>query len=171
MKEADAFVRIAGARTAPYRVATGGKSTSRTYVCRSHKRSRFKKNVATGEAEENGAEDDGDEDGVQEDDDAGCPCNAMVVIQECTVRSLMQGTFRKKRSTTQEEVEAGVEVEAGCGLRAAGCELWAVGCGLWAVGCGLWAVGCGRLAMGGGLSVVGRGRSENLPFFHVEIAT
>lgn len=110
MKEADAFVRIAGARTAPYRVATGGKSTSRTYVCRSHKRPRFKKNVATGEAEEEGSEDDGDEDSVQDDDDAACHCNACVVIQQCTVRSLMQGSFRKKRSVMQEEVEAGVQM-------------------------------------------------------------
>jgi len=84
-KEADAFVRLAGARTAPYRMMPGGQVTSRRYCCRS--RGRSVKQVIVGDAED--AEEGEDAEG------RGCGCAAQVVMQHCTVKQLINGSVRK----------------------------------------------------------------------------
>lgn len=70
MQEADAFVRVAGARTAPYRLLCGATKSRRHYACRSRSR--------------DGARTDADD----------CCC-AEILVQKCTVRQLMNGTVKR----------------------------------------------------------------------------
>ena len=88
-KEADAFVRLAGARTAPYRMMPGGKVTSRRYCCRTTARSG--KQEQKHEAGSDGKQDGCDAEQAKE----GCGCAGQVVIQQCTVKALINGTVRR----------------------------------------------------------------------------
>ena len=76
MQEADASIRVAGSRTAPYRIQTGAKRTNRKYICRSIPR---ETNTAAGTCQQ---------------DSRPC-CQAYVRVQKCSVRQLLNGTFRR----------------------------------------------------------------------------
>ena len=74
MTEADGFVRAAGARTAPFRLVTPCKKSSRRYVCRNCPR-----------------------EGPQDPD----TCKASVVVQHVTIQQLMARSFKKCATACQ----------------------------------------------------------------------
>ena len=135
MDDADAFVRVAGARTSPYRLKTGAKKTCRQFICRSVTRpldgakqprqqeaetkqpqpkheERSKGGLAAavggdeGDESEEDDEYDEDEEGEHREEGEegaksfnGCPCRAIVVVQQVTVKQLINGSHRRYAPT------------------------------------------------------------------------
>lgn len=118
--EADAFVRMFGARTVPFRLHNGGGKRSRVYVCKHPSRSifcprRMASNVDsdqgdTQKSEEirgRGGQRGGSGQQVEESRlvqdiirarERGL-CHAVVQLQECSVRSIMRGSYSKTALT------------------------------------------------------------------------